>query len=113
MSRELRAFASCFCLARSEQRIGYATRIAHRASWARPQRARVSRLELLARLPVANLQRAADGKGVELDIDRAVFVGERNADAIPVGLFVPFGDAVGHLEFRRFHGDISPLAVPR
>src|SRR5947207_14599710 len=65
------------------------------------------RVELLARLVVANLERAPDGERVELHVERAVFVDERDADAIPVRLLVAFGDHITDLVFCSFHVVLS------
>src|SRR5690349_1329444 len=67
---------------------------------------------VFARLVVADLERASGGERVELHVDGAVFVGERDTDAIPIGLVVALGDDVRDFEFRLFHG-FSPSAPPR
>src|SRR5262249_44745684 len=72
---------------------------------AKDARARI--LLVFAWLVVAELQRASDGKRIELHVDRAILVGERNADAIPILLVVALGDDVGDFEGDLFHGVLS------
>src|SRR5204863_232407 len=62
---------------------------------------------VVARFVIADLQRAAGRQRIELYVDRAVLVGERDANAIPVGLVVALGDDVRDFEFRLFHCFLS------